>query len=67
MVSKLLVRSELRRGFGQSWMSGPKNIYLREFSYADRAMYESMTDEQRKADENLPSETQGCPTGGQSA
>jgi hypothetical protein len=40
---------------------------LREFSYADRAMYESMTDEQRKADENLPSETQGCPTGGQSA
>ena len=33
---------------------------LREFSYTDKALYESMTDSQRYADENLPSETQGC-------
>lgn len=33
----------------------------REFRYADRHIYESMTDLQRITGENLPAETQDCP------
>ena len=33
---------------------------LREFSYSDMNIYESMTDQQRLNGDNLPSETHGC-------
>lgn len=37
---------------------------MREFSYADRALYQAMSDTQRGQDENLPPETEGCAGGG---